>query len=153
MINNNLLKRKQLQNTLDQFHPIIDLQKPQKGWIRAIREVLGMSRSQLAKRMRVSRQRIFYIEEGELSGRITLNQLDKVADSLDCIFAYCLIPRKSLEETIRKQAKLLAERLFKEVSHTMNLENQSINKNENDELISEVINNIINNTPNDLWDY
>ena len=153
MININLLKRLQLQKTLDKFHPIIDVQKPSKGWISAIRDVLGMSRKQLAKRLGVSRQRIFYLEDNELYGHVTVKHLDKVADSLDCIFTYCFIPRISLEETIRKQAKLMAERLVNQASQTMNLENQALENKENDEIISELINRIMNNIPNNLWDY
>lgn len=45
-----------------------DTQVPVKGWIRAIREALGMSGRQLAQRLKVSQPRIPRLEQDELTG-------------------------------------------------------------------------------------
>ena len=48
------------------------LHRPHKGWIRAVREALGMSSAQLAQRLGVSRPRITALEKSEMDDSITL---------------------------------------------------------------------------------
>ena len=55
------------------------LKKPKEGG-RTIRTALGMSGSQLGKRMGLSRNQISVIERKEAEGNITLNQLQDLAE-------------------------------------------------------------------------
>ena len=48
------LARDQLDETLNRFGPLKAIASPGKGWIRAIRDALGMTGEQLAKRLKVS---------------------------------------------------------------------------------------------------
>ncbi len=66
------IARQQLDKTLSQFGSAKGIQAPVKGWIRAVREVLGMSGTQLAQRLKVSQPRIPKLEQDELSGAVTL---------------------------------------------------------------------------------
>ena len=146
------LVRKQLDKTLLEFRPILGISMPQKGWIRAIRDSLGMSGKQLASRLRVTQQRVSEIERDELSGSVTLKSMHKVADCLDCVFVYALVPRKSLEHTVHDRAKQVAEDRLQRASQSMLLEGQELNEDDEFEALSDMIEEMIENQPSSLWD-
>ena len=62
------LVREQLGAKLERLKPLRDTMPPHKGWIRAIRDALGMTGEQLAKRLGVSKKRISRIEHDEVVG-------------------------------------------------------------------------------------
>jgi predicted DNA-binding mobile mystery protein A len=100
--------------------------RPPKGWLRAIRDALGMTTAQFARRLGVSQPRIIELEQSEVSGSVTLNTLQRAAEALGCRLVYVLIPEKPLAETVRERTALIAERQLKAVEQTMRLEDQSV---------------------------
>lgn len=66
---------------------------PSKGWIRAIREALGMSLRQMASRLGTSAPGARKLEESEANGTISLKSLRRAAEALDCIIIYALVPK------------------------------------------------------------
>ena len=100
--------------------------RPTKGWLRAIRNALGMTTAQFARRLGVSQPRIIELEQSEVSGSVTLNTLQRAAEALGCRLVYALIPEKPLAETVRERTELIAERQQKAVEQTMRLEDQSV---------------------------
>jgi predicted DNA-binding mobile mystery protein A len=98
---------------------------PPTGWVRAIRESLGMSTRELAARLDVSSPRISQIERGEVDGSLTLASLERAANALDCRLEYVLVPIAPLEEMVLARARRQATRIAESVGHTMALENQS----------------------------
>jgi predicted DNA-binding mobile mystery protein A len=100
--------------------------RPPKGWLRAVRDALGMTTAQFGRRLGVSQPRIIELEKSEVSGSVTLNTLQRAAEALGCRLVYTLIPEKPLAETVRERAELIAERQLKAVEQTMRLENQSV---------------------------
>lgn len=152
MKTNNKLMRDQLQLTLDKFQPLLNISIPPNGWIRAIRNALGMSGKQFADRLGVTRQRTWIIENQEIDGTATLKTMRKTAESLDCYFVYGFVPRKSLEETVRDQARKVAFKRLAWASHAMSLEDQALSKRENEEILSKMIEEIIYELPSNLWD-
>ncbi len=97
---------------------------PRDGWIRAIREALGMTLAQLGARLGVTPQSVQDLEVRERDGTITLERLRQAADALGCDVVVTVVPRTSLEAIVATQARarLLAERAH--VVHTMRLEAQ-----------------------------
>lgn len=81
---------------------------PEEGWIRTLRKALGMSGPQLAAKLKLSKSQVSQMERMELEDRITLKQLRRVAESLNCDLIYGLMPRQSLEEMVHEQAKIKA---------------------------------------------
>ncbi|NNF17640.1 MAG: helix-turn-helix domain-containing protein, partial [Gammaproteobacteria bacterium] len=67
-------------------------ERPRNGWIDAIREALGMTKTQLAKRMGIPRPNLNQLEANEISGSITIASLQKAANALGCEFRYVLMP-------------------------------------------------------------
>ncbi|MEN5208084.1 helix-turn-helix domain-containing protein [Stenotrophomonas terrae] len=118
------LARKQLDHRFAALRSIPKsiLLAPKKGWIRAIREALGMPRRAFAKRLGVSVQRVARIELGEENGTISMTSLSNAAEALDCELLVILLPRRSLEEEVSyRRAQLVASWLQSRVIGTFNL--------------------------------
>jgi len=146
------LARKQLDKTLQQFQVLGGTKPPRRGWVRAIRNVLGMSARQLAARLGISQQRVAQIEKHEVDGGLTIKAMQKVAEGLDCRFVYGFIPYDSLEATVSQQAKRVALRRLDRASHTMSLEDQALAKEENDDILTEMVTELTSEIPSNLWD-
>src|ERR1700692_107825 len=67
---------------------------PVRGWIKALREALGMSTSQRAKRLGIKQPSLVALEQSEAKGTIELATLRRVAEALDCSLVYWLGPTK-----------------------------------------------------------
>ena len=152
MKKNRKLVRQQLETTLDRFRPLLDVSAPPKGWIRAIRDSLGMSGRQLAERVGVTKQRTAVIEKQELTGTATLNTLRKIAEALDCVFVYGFVPRTSLEETVRNRAQRVAGIRLARASQSMHLEDQALSKEENRKILSDMVDRLVDELPSNFWD-
>lgn len=97
---------------------------PRSGWIRAIRDALGMSTRELASRVGLSPQRISQIEQAERDRSLTLANLERVAAALDCRVEYVLIPHQPLDDIVWQRATEKATAEVADVDHTMALEDQ-----------------------------
>lgn len=146
-----LIIRQQLDKTLAGLKAT-NTQVPVKGWIRAIREALGMSGKQLAQRLKVSQPRIPRLEQDELTGSVTIKTMQQVAEALNCTLVYALVPRTSLEDTLRGQARLVAQDRIERVAHSMLLEAQSLSAEEQQRSREAAIDELIREMPKELWD-
>jgi predicted DNA-binding mobile mystery protein A len=146
------IARRQLDATFTKLSEVRKVQPPAKGWIRAVREALGMSGKQLAGRLQVSQPRVFKLEQDEPSGALTLKTMRQVAEALDCVFVYALVPRSSLEETVRTQARAVATERLHRASHTMLLEAQGLSNKEQQASLDAAIEELVRETPKDLWE-
>jgi predicted DNA-binding mobile mystery protein A len=127
-------------------------QRPPKGWLRAIRDALGMTTAQYARRLGVSQPRIVELEKSEQSGSVTLNTLQRAAEALGCRLVYVLVPERPLAEVVTERATLIAERQSKAVEHTMRLEDQAVkDKRAARALREEAIKDLLKR-PARLWD-
>jgi len=142
----------QLDSTFKKFNEVKKLSPPEKGWVKAIRKALGMTSTQLAEKLNVSPPRISILESSETSGAVTIKTLRKVAEQLDCLFIYALVPRESLKNTIEKQAYLVAKKIIRQSSQTMFLEKQNIEKQEEDKMLKEKVRELTTEIPTYLWE-
>lgn len=118
--------RRHLDQRFADLRRLLDAPRPPRGWVRAIRDALGMSGTELARRMGVSQSTVANLERSEAAGSIKLHSLHRAADALDCEFVYFLVPRKSLDETVRSQARNKATQHLGPVAHHSRLENQAV---------------------------
>jgi predicted DNA-binding mobile mystery protein A len=146
------LAREQLDETLKQLRPLKMLTRPNKGWVRAIRDALGMTGRQLAARLGVNKQRVARIEQDERLGKVKINTLRNVAEALDCIFVYGFVPRDSLEQTVRNRVELVARKRMARSNQTMRLEKQELDQKEKEEAFNSLIKDITDTMPKSLWD-
>ena len=101
--------------------------RPHRGWVRAVRDALGMSTRQLATRMGVAQATVVQLEKSEANETIQLATLRRAADALDCDLVYALVPRSgSLGATVTAQASRRARRAVNAVDRSMELEEQAV---------------------------
>ncbi|MGV1963602.1 mobile mystery protein A [Agrobacterium fabrum] len=116
--------RRRLDERLRGLQPAESFRAPPKGWVRALRDALGMTGAQLGSRMGIRPQTVEAIEKSEASGTIQLSTLRRAAEALDCTLVYALVPNTSLEATVDERARKIAMRELQRVAHTMRLEAQ-----------------------------
>jgi predicted DNA-binding mobile mystery protein A len=128
------------------------LARPPRGWIKAIREALGMTTAQLGKRLGVSQPRAVAIEKAESTGSITLASLEKAAQALDCRLVYALVPREPLGDIVKGRATLLARRRLESTGHSMKLEAQGVDALDEDEQLKSLVRQLIEQGGSKLWE-
>jgi len=134
------------------LRPLSESQRPPKGWVRAIRDALGMTSAQLGRRLKVSQPRVVEIEQAEVSGSVTLRTLQRAAEALGCRLVYALVPEKPLADAVRKRAEEIADRRSSAVEHTMRLEDQAVSdKKAASDLREQMIEELMRR-PARLWD-
>jgi predicted DNA-binding mobile mystery protein A len=134
------------------LRPLLKTQRPPKGWLRVIRDALGMTTKQFGRRLGVSQPRIVELEQSEVSGSVTLNTLQRAAEALGCRLVYALVPDKPLAETVRERAELVAEQRQAAVEHTMRLEDQAVKgKAASNDLRRQFVEELLRR-PARLWD-
>src|ERR1700743_3209680 len=116
----------QLDKRFVDLAPLANAIRPEKGWIKAVREALGMTTAQLGKRLGVSQQRAAMVEKAEADGSITLKSLEQAAQTLGCRVVYVLYPEEPLTQTLRARAEAVADQQMRAVEQTMRLEDQSV---------------------------
>ncbi len=142
----------QLDKRFGKLKPLAQEARPARGWIRAIREALGMTTAQLAKRLGVQQPRVIELEHGEADGNITIKSLERAAEALGCRLVYALVPEKPLADTIRQRASLIAERQLTSVEQTMRLEAQGVaDKEQRTEAHQRLVEKLLRR-PARLWD-
>lgn len=125
---------------------------PPRGWIRAVRDTLGMTTRQLGQRLGVSQPRVVKLEQGEIAGTITLESLRRAAEALGCRLVYSIVPVKPLTETIEERISEIAERQLASVEQTMRLEAQEVTSKKRREQAREQIVQEVLRRPARLWD-
>jgi predicted DNA-binding mobile mystery protein A len=116
----------QIDRKLKALRPLAQTVRPARGWVRAIRDALGMTTKQLGKRMGVSQPRIVMLEKAEATGNITLESLERAAEAMGCRVVYAFVPRVRLTAMLQEQAHKTAERHLESVEQTMRLEGQGV---------------------------
>jgi predicted DNA-binding mobile mystery protein A len=129
--------------------PAVRTAQPVRGWIKAIREALGMTAAQLAKRLGVTQPSVVALEQSEAKGTIELATLRRVAEALDCTVVYALVPNEPLEQTVRDRARRFARRRLEPIEHSMSLEDQKVPRQESEAVIDEILRET---NPGRFWD-
>src|SRR5262249_6868050 len=106
-----------------------------EGWIRSMRKVLGMTTTQLARRMGTSQPRICEIEKGEVHEQISLKTLKAAAQAMGCRLEYVFVPEKPIEKQLEERAYDIAKEQVAYISHHMSLENQALSAQKQEEQI------------------
>ena len=146
------LIRQQYQHKFDENLMIKNIRRPKEGWIRTLRKALGMSSPQLARILGLGKAQVSQMERMEIDDRITLKQLRRVAEELDCELVYALVPRTSIQEMIRERADFKAKKIIEAANQHMILESQQLNERSLNEQLNLETNRLIQDMPRDLWE-
>lgn len=129
----------------------LDHSRPRGGWLRAIREALGMTTRQMAHRVGVTAGAVSIAEGSEARNEIALATLQRYATALDCELVYALVPRRSLEEVLEEQADRIARDQVSRVRHSMALEDQSTSRKVAEREVAEVRQRLLDGKLSRLW--
>ena len=150
---NDKLQFQQLNEKMDQLTGLQHVIVPPIGWIRAIRNGIGMSMEQLGRKLSITKQGVMDIEKREMEGAITIKAMQEIAKAMDTKFVYGFVPNTgSLEQMIETRALEIAKTIVQRTSTTMKLEDQVNSKERIEKAIKERATEIINKTPKILWD-
>ena len=125
---------------------------PQGGWIRTVREALGMNARQLAARVGVRVSTLLGAEKNEVAGTITMNQLKRIAAVMDCELRYVLIPREPLRSQVERRAEQLANEGVASVAHSMAAQAQDAGEDFWEAQIAELKAELLRGRRSRLWD-
>ena len=117
------------------------------SWINAVREAIGMTAVQLAKRLGVTQPRVAKMEANEEN--LKLSTMKKVANAMNCDFVYYFKPKATFQDIVNVQAQKKAEEIILGVNLNMALENQDIDSKE---AIDDMAADFINKNTKRIWD-
>ena len=146
------LARKHLERRLAPLRDQKDLIRPPRGWIRAIREALGMTTRQLARRMNKGQSAIVEMEQSEARDSVSLGLLRQAAEALDCTLIYAIVPNRPIDGMLRARAAEIASQQLARASHTMALANQGLDRAAHEAERERLIDELLRGSPARLWD-
>jgi predicted DNA-binding mobile mystery protein A len=121
------LRLHQLDRSLAAFSNARQEARPMHGWLRAIRESLGLSMVDVARKLARTKPLIQQFEDAEKDDRITLGSLRRVADALGCTLVYAIVPKTGTLTDLAGQS--LRDQVASDVhavERTMALEDQAV---------------------------
>jgi predicted DNA-binding mobile mystery protein A len=97
---------------------------PARGWLRAVREAIGLTQRQVAAGAAVKRQSYAQFEVAEEQGTISIASLRRAAGAMDCELVYFIVPRESVAGTFAGLARVHdpMSRHLSATDHSMALE-------------------------------
>jgi predicted DNA-binding mobile mystery protein A len=146
------LRLRQQDQALGPFQALRHRPPPRSGWLKSIRQALGMSLRQLSERSGLSKTAVASAEASEARGTIQLDTLRRLADAMDCDLVYAIVPRDSLARTVEKQAERTAESVVSRVSESMEMEAQGVPDSERQRQVREMAAEILWDRGRGFWD-
>lgn len=144
--------RRALDDRLTPLRQNEELRAPSAGWIKAIRQALGMTTAQLGRRIGVSQPRVVELEQAEADRSVTLKSLERAADALGCRVVYALVPNEPLETRVQRQAEAVAHQHMAAAGHSMRLEDQGTAPAVEAREITRLAAELLARRPARLWD-
>jgi predicted DNA-binding mobile mystery protein A len=141
--------RQNLEARFEDIRPIARFKLPVRGWVKALRQALGMSSAQLAKRLKIKQPTVVAMEQSELKGTIQLATLRRIAAAMNCTLVYALVPNDPLETIVHDQARNVARRRLQLVEHSILLKDQSVPAKDFEARIDAIARDM---NPRILWD-
>ena len=152
MKSRDFLRIHQVEEAISPFRNVIDVPRPQRGWVRAIQEALGITNVQLAKLLKLKPQTIEGMQKHEVTGSIKLKTLERLAEALGCRLVYAIVPSKPIDEIRRDRAHTIARRRLQHVSHSMKLEDQGVGNMAEERAIDRLVEELLAANPKRLWE-
>jgi predicted DNA-binding mobile mystery protein A len=125
--------------------------RPAGGWLRAIRQALGLTTRQLAHAVGVEQNSVIAVERSEARNDVTLATLARYADALGCDLHYVLMPRQPLMQTVEQRAERIAREQVSRVQHSMALEDQSTGTAPQEQEVAALKRRLLEGKPSRLW--
>lgn len=109
---------------------LAEIPMPSKGWLRAVRDAIGLNQRTVASKLSIKQQTYHELEKREEKGDITLSSLRRAADALDCQLVYFLVPKVGVADSFTALAAARDPHV-QAVATTMALEGQGVRQSTN----------------------
>ena len=146
-----VIQLRQLEERLEKVRDIAALESPQDGWVRTLRQALGMTTSQLAARMGITRQAVLQMEAAERKQTVTWSSLRKAATAMDCEVVYAVVPKGSLTQVLLRRSRTLAEKHVQRIAHSMKLDAHVVGPAEQERQVEELAAHLAAERSRALW--
>lgn len=146
-----VIQLRQLEEKLEGLRALAAVDSPPDGWLRTIRQALGMTTEQLAKRMKITRQAVLQLEQAEQRRTASWTSLRKAADAMDCDVVMSIVPRGSLNQVLMRQGRKQAERHLQRIAHSMKLDAHVVGPAEHERQVEELASQFAAERPRSLW--
>ena len=152
MKSSNILSIQQLEDRLRRYRSARESARPATGWIRAVRQALGMTNRQLAQRVGRKPQTVLDLERREAAQTIQLNSLRELAEAMDCELVYAIVPRKPLGTMLEERAQTVARNALRRANHSMELERQGLGVREQTQALEREVERLLEGSRRKLWE-
>lgn len=123
-----------------------DITTPEKGWIHAMRQSLGLPADVIAARKGVTRAAIYQAERSETEGAISLKQMERIAQAMGGRFVYAIVPDAPVESIKYKQALQKARHLAQDLPDWA-----SQSPEDQQDWIEDKAAELLHDMPSDFW--
>ena len=79
--------------------------RPAQGWLRAVRESIGLGQQDVATKLGIRRQSFADLEAAEERGSVTIASLERAAEAMGCELVYYVVPRGPFAGTYGELAR------------------------------------------------
>ncbi len=149
---NNIFKKQRVRR-LDSVLAGVHLpQRPPNGWIKEIRQLLGVPERVLGRVLKIDQSTIARLEKSEAAETISMKRLSEIANAMNCELRYVLVPRIPLQQFIREQALKSARKTLKSVDRSMSLEDQKTSSKELEQQIQDLADELVAKGDSSIWE-
>jgi predicted DNA-binding mobile mystery protein A len=85
--------------------------KYRRGWLRTIRQALGVPVAEIAAKLGVNRSVIFRMEAREFKRTVSLKTLDKMAEAMGCEVVFTIVPQRGMTLVELAEERLWRKRM------------------------------------------
>lgn len=124
----------QIDRRIEAIRSTMDKTSVRGGWIKYMRQALGLTMQELAQRVGLAASNIAQAEKREAEGKITLELLRKIAQAMECEVVYSIVPKKDIHTFIHDKAQEKARALLMNADLHMKLEDQKVTVSENERI-------------------
>lgn len=101
----------------------------------------------------IERSGVTHFQARERTGAISLDSLRRLAAALECDLVYAFVPRAgSFDATVRDRAQKAVDREIAHASHTMSLEGQQVQHEDQEHQREELVRRLMAERPAWIWD-
>lgn len=124
----------QINRRLEGLRSMKDKASVREGWIKYMRQALGLTLSELGKLSSLSTATVAQAERREINGQVSLSTLKKMAEAMDCELVYGFVPKKDLKTMIHDKAVEKARKALNIADLHMKLEDQKVDGDEHERI-------------------
>lgn len=119
-------QQRNIDEACENLKSALSVKTPKKGWIREIRESMGMTAKQLGRKIvsqdnvkGIAGNSVIALENTEMFGNIKLDTLKRAANALGCDVVYGLVPREPINEKFRSQLDKKVDKYYAQTIKTL----------------------------------